>query len=226
MTSVRPKFLDLFSGTGSVARVARELGFEVTTLDLADADIETDVLAWDYAAAYAPGHWDVVWASPPCDTFSAVRRSNIGRHGYTRESVERDMLERGVPLLRKTEEILAYFSPKLWYMENPQTGLMKTFVDPGVPFYDVDYCRYSDWGYRKRTRIWYGGTSGPPAAFAPRVCRKDCGYVVGNRHVKDATGSAKGTTGRGQGGGNSRASRYKIPPDLLRELLARPDDEW
>ena len=22
------------------------------------------------------------------------------------------------------------------------------------PFYDVDYCMYSDWGYKKRTRIW------------------------------------------------------------------------
>ena len=28
------KLLDLYTGTGSVAKVARELGFEVTTLDI------------------------------------------------------------------------------------------------------------------------------------------------------------------------------------------------
>ena len=58
---------------------------------------------------YPVGYFDVVWASPPCETFSSVRRSNIGRNGYTRESIERDMLERGVPILRKTEEIISYF---------------------------------------------------------------------------------------------------------------------
>jgi hypothetical protein len=23
-----------------------------------------------------------------------------------------------------------------------------------LPYTDVDYCRYSEWGYKKRTRIW------------------------------------------------------------------------
>jgi hypothetical protein len=27
-----------------------------------------------------------------------------------------------------------------------------------IPFYDVDYCMYSDWGYKKRTRIWTNKT--------------------------------------------------------------------
>ena len=29
---------------------------------------------------------------------------------------------------------------------------MKNYMD--YPYYDVDYCMYSNWGYRKRTRIW------------------------------------------------------------------------
>ena len=24
----------------------------------------------------------------------------------------------------------------------------------GIPYLDVDYCQYSNWGYRKPTRIW------------------------------------------------------------------------
>ena len=42
------KLLDLFSGTGSVGRVARDLGFSVISLDLKNANINTDILSWDY----------------------------------------------------------------------------------------------------------------------------------------------------------------------------------
>ena len=216
----KPKLLDLYSGTHSVGRVATELGYLVTSLDLYDASINCDVMTWDYTAAYEPGHFDVIWASPCCVTFSTARRSNIGRNGFTRESLEKDMMEKGVPLLRKTEEIIAYFKPRLWYIENPQTGLMKNFIDPAVPFYDVDYCKYSDWGFRKRTRLWYGGEITP--VFTPRICKKDCGYVVGNRHVKDVCGSAKGRDNTGQGGGKNRAPRYRIPALLVTQLLSQP----
>ena len=205
--------LDLYSGTHSVGRVAQELGYNVTSLDLQGADIECNVLEWNYTD-YEPGYFDIIWASPPCETFSTVRRSNIGRNGYTHESIEKDMLERGVPILRKTEEIIKYFEPKLWFMENPQTGKMKDFVDPSINFYDVDYCKYSDWGYRKRTRIWTNKTD-----FIPKVCHKDCGYVKDNRHIMNVTGSAKGRRNLGQGGGNNRAPRYKIPAALITELL-------
>ena len=213
------RMLDMYAGTHSVGRVACELGLSVTSLDLRDASICCDVLAWDYTA-YEPGYFDVIWASPCCRTFSTVRRSNIGRNGYTREGLEADMSNIGLPILRKTEEIIAYLKPKLWYLENPQTGLMKNFIDPSIPFFYVDYCKYTDWGYRKRTRIWYGGDFTPD--FTPRVCRKDCGYVENNRHVKDVTGSAKGRNNTGQGGGNNRAPRYKIPSVLVTELLSQP----
>ena len=211
------RFLDLFSGTHSVGTIAQEMGYEVTSLDLADATICCDVLKWDYQK-FPVGHFDVIWSSPPCETFSTVRRSNIGRNGYTKESLEQDMLERGVPILRKTEEILAYFQPPLWFIENPQTGKMKDFIDPLLPYYDVDYCKYSDWGYRKRTRIWTNQTG-----FIPRVCHKNCGYVENGRHVRDVTGSAKNRPCAGQGGGSNRKPRYRIPAPLIRELLSPPN---
>ena len=134
---MKTRLLDLYSGTHSVGNVAQELGYNVTSLDLQGADIECNVLEWNYTD-YEPGYFDIIWASPPCETFSTVRRSNIGRNGYTHESIEKDMLERGVPILRKTEQIIKYFEPKLWFMENPQTGKMKDFVDPSINFYDVD----------------------------------------------------------------------------------------
>ena len=38
------KVLELFSGTKSVGKVAEQLGYEVTSLDLKNADINTDIL--------------------------------------------------------------------------------------------------------------------------------------------------------------------------------------
>lgn len=206
--------LDLYSGTHSVGGPARELGFEVISLDLHGADINTDILAWDYTE-YPKNYFDIIWASPPCDTFSRVKRSNIGRHGITRETIERDMLEIGVPILRKTEEIIDYFQPGLWFIENPQTGYMKDFI-PDRPFYDVDYCKYSDWGIRKRTRIWTNKTD-----FVPKVCKRDCGYMKDGRHLCCATGGTR--TQKGQGSGSNKNMRYRIPALLIKELLTLDD---
>ena len=40
--------LELFSGSGSVGKVAKDLGYEVVSLDLKDANINIDILKWNY----------------------------------------------------------------------------------------------------------------------------------------------------------------------------------
>ena len=42
------RLLELFSGTKSVSKVAKELGFDVISLDFKKADINCDILDWDY----------------------------------------------------------------------------------------------------------------------------------------------------------------------------------
>ena len=56
--------LELFSGTGSVGRIARDLGFNVISLDLKNADTNTDILKWDYRQ-FDRNHFDFTWSSPP-----------------------------------------------------------------------------------------------------------------------------------------------------------------
>jgi len=202
------RLLELFSGTGSVGKVAHALGYEVISLDLADATICCDILDWDYKAAFSVGHFDIIWASPPCNTFSKMRHSNIGRYGVTMETIERDISNIGLPILRRTLEIIDYYKPGLYFIENPQTGKMKDYIDR--PYYDVDYCKYSDWGMRKRTRIWTN-----KIGFEPKVCNKDCGYILDGRHIRAAAGGNKNT--KGQGGLDKRL-RYRIPESLI-ELL-------
>ena len=42
------KLLDMFSGTGSVGTVAKDMGWDVVSLDLKGADINCDILQWKY----------------------------------------------------------------------------------------------------------------------------------------------------------------------------------
>ena len=63
----------------------------------------------------------------------------------------------------RTLELIDYFKPRFWGLENPQSGLLKMrpYME-GLPFQDVTYCSYGS-PYRKRTRIW--GT----LPFVPRA---------------------------------------------------------
>ena len=152
------KVLELFSGSGSVGKVCKLLGYECVSVDIEfDATHKVDILEFDYKQ-YKPDEFDIVWGSPPCVYYSTLQKSWIGKQKkdgiYTIEKHNKD-LEYSDKLVERTLEIIDYFKPKLWFMENPQTGTLKTReVVKDLPFYDVDYCMYSDWGYRKRTRIW------------------------------------------------------------------------
>tara|TARA_R110001599_G_scaffold142670_1_gene323500 strand:- start:18 stop:659 length:642 start_codon:yes stop_codon:yes gene_type:complete len=209
------KVLEIFSGTHSVGKVCKELDWDVVSLDLADADINMNIMDWDYKKDYKEGDFNIIWASPPCNTFSAMRRIHIGRKLkmfgdmiVTKEMLDNDMIENGLPLVRKTQEIIDYFKPKYWFIENPQTGRMKEYLTD-LNYYDVDYCKYCDWGYRKRTRIWTNKMD-----FIPKECKKDCVNMEGKKHRVDMAMKFSG-------GGNKKnlALKYRIPPLLIKELF-------
>ena len=198
------KLLELFSGTKSVGKVAEQLGYEVISLDLKDADINCNILDWDYTT-YPVGYFHVIWASPPCDTFSILRKCWTGRYGHTVETMQNDINDIGLPILRRTEDIINYFKPTYYFIENPQTGSMKEYIDK--PYYDVDYCKYADWGYRKRTRVWTN-----VIGFVPRMCNKDCNSMVGTKHSKNISRATEEHI-------NRQSVRHRIPPALIEYLF-------
>ena len=143
------KVLELFSGTGSVKKVCDKLGWECISVDITDelhpVDYKVDILEWDYKVL--PKDFDIIWASPPCNSFSSMLF--IHKHIDQAKRIE----EEGLPLLYKTLEIIDYFNPNYFCIENPQMGKMKHFMSDLIPYIDVAYCRYG-YDYKKPTRIW------------------------------------------------------------------------
>ena len=115
------KVLELFSGTGSIRSVCIKKNWEVVSLDLIlPATINEDIMTWDYKNLYPPHYFDLITASPVCTYFSKLRNCHIGG-GMTKESIQKDIDDYGKPMVDKTREIINYFKPKYFLIENPQS---------------------------------------------------------------------------------------------------------
>ena len=239
------RVLELFSGTGSVGKCCKELGWEVVSVDMIfNATHKCDIMDFDYKQ-YPKDYFDIVWGSPPCTSYSRLQDSWIGRKRnnkiFTKQDIE-EMMNESDKLVIKTLEIINYFKPSLWFMENPQTGKLKTReIVKDLPYYDVDYCMYSDWGYRKRTRIWTNKKD-----WNNKICdgKGTCGNMVDSKQHKKVLGNGyeiidgkkiicntkekrdklrkhklASDGGNKKCKGTTQYERYRVPEDLIYSLL-------
>lgn len=221
------KVLELFSGTHSIGVVCKEFNYDVVSLDkdignscklnpnyVSKNHIQTDIMTWDYTE-FEPSSFDIITASPVCTWWSNVRRIWYGKmlKGYSEPFSEKLLLQDidtyGKPMVDKVFEIIDYFKPKYWWIENPKTSKMWDYIKQVKPHYDnythFDYCKFSDVGYKKPTIF----LSNIPNLEDVR-CKKDCNSIYKGKHIIDVENS---------GGGSNRLERYRIPKRLIEHLF-------
>ena len=203
------RVLELFSGTCSISRAFESRGHECVTVELdhkLPATCHLDVMEIGENWLEDQGHFDVVWASPPCTTYSVA---GIGHHRVkNHETGECDPVSEYAKvsdeLVKHTLHIIEVAAPKYWFIENPVGALRKMRFMDGLPRYTVTYCQYGDIR-QKPTDLW---TNHPDPQFKPCCHRGDPCHQASPRHSNSGT----------QGLRNAR-ERGKIPQELCEHIV-------
>jgi len=195
------RILELFAGSKSFSNAAK--GDEVFTSDF-DPKFNThytvDIL--DFDINKLPWKPDVIWASPPCESFSVA---SIGRHWNVDNTPKTERAEHGVSMVKKTLEIIESLKPKYYFIENPRGKLRKlSFMQDHPVRHTVTYCQYGD-SRMKPTDIWtnFDGWRPRPMCKNGQPC-----------HVSAPRGSKTGTQGI-----STYYERSMIPADLCKEII-------
>lgn len=202
--------LELFAGSRSIGKAAEQLNYNVFSSDINDfekIDYVIDILEFDFNKV--PFKPDIIWASPPCASYSMA-----GCFHHRKLNKEpSDFAKKSDLMVLKTLEIINFFKPKYWYIENPRALLRKQKFMKGLPRTTVWYCKY---GHKtaKITDIWSNNIY---SIFNPDgwIPRPEC--FVGNKHCHHEPaprGSSTGTLGL-----KNKFERSKIPNELCLEIL-------
>lgn len=177
-----PKLLDLYCGAGGASVGYHNAGFDVTGVDLFPMPHYPFEFVQGDAVDYLAEHWqeyDVIHASPPCQTHTALTKGNRAREGWTDQHVDLIPATRG------------------WLQE---TGLPYVIENvPGAPIrHDLVLCGEMFGLSVIRHRYFeLGGWS-----IDQPVHRKHRGRVAGMRHGKWFTGPYFAVYGDGGGKGS------------------------
>lgn len=194
------KVLELFAGSRSIGKAAKELGMEVFSIDLIPyegIDLAKDLLM--VHPSDIPWVPDIIWASPPCTTYSIAAISHH-RDNTIAKSQEAII---GDKLVKATLGLITYFRPQYWFIENPRGMLRKMPFMQGLNRATVTYCQYGD-TRMKPTDIWHKSN------WTPRPMCKN-GLPC---HESAPRGSRTGTQGK-----KGAYERSQIPHELCLEVL-------
>jgi len=210
------KTLELFSGTKSFSKVMAKHGHFTITIDN-NPKLEPDLVEDIFNILIIP-KVDILWASPPCTTFSVASIS----HYWTNGKPKNKKALHGIAILEHTIELISRCKPKYWFIENPR-GMMRKVIDDifkkhDIVDYDrhtVSYCQYGS-KIMKPTDIW---TNCKQWVSKP-ICKPGASC-----HQRAGRGSKTGVQGIyslewERARGNSATARGVIPPLLFEEILS------
>ena len=140
------------------------------------------------------GRPDVIWASPPCTSYSIAAISHHRKKNAETGSLNpvSDFAKLSDELVKHTLELIKELKPKYWFIENPRGGMRKMDFMQGLPRYTVTYCQYGD-TRMKPTDIW---TNHPNPKFKPMCHNGDPCHEKAPRGSKTGTQGLKGAVQR------------------------------
>ena len=206
------KVLELFAGSRSIGNVADTLGYDVFSVDIKlfdKIDLAIDIL--DLKKNMIPFEPDIIWASPPCTTYSIA---GISTHRNNQIPIS-EFAKKSDLLVNKVLEIISWFPNSKYYIENPRGMLRKMDFMQDLERVTVWYCRYGDIR-AKPTDIW---TNNLKSLFNPNGWHPLPPCYNGNtncHHEPAPRGSKTGTQGL-----KDNYERSKIPKKLCEEILKR-----
>ena len=202
------KILELFAGSRSIGKAAEKLGHEVFSIDIKDfegIDLCKDIEF--LKPNEIPFNPNMIWASPPCTTYSIAAISKHRDNGKPKT----EFAKKSDRLVLNTLDIINHFNC-IYYIENPRGYLRKMDFMQGLPRCTVWYCQYGD-KRAKPTDIWSNNIHSifNKTGWKPRPeCwngRKGC-------HELAPRGSKTGTQGI-----KGNYNRSKIPRQLCEEII-------
>jgi len=203
------KVLELFAGSRSIGKIADELGYEIFSVDINNFDKIDLVKDIEFLTKEdIPFIPDVIWASPPCTTYSIAAISHHRDMGKPKT----DFAAKSDRLVLNILSLIKEYDCK-YFIENPRGYLRKMDFMLGIPKTTVWYCTYGD-TRAKPTDIWSNHIYSlfNVNGWKPRAI---CFNGNTNCHHQPAPrGSRTGTQGM-----KNNYERSKVPYELCKEIL-------